>query len=177
MNQKGQEARSELPFYDYDGHPNTYGYVGGSPISIADPRGLDNPGMGPYGPSAGGSACECKSLGQRTWDRYRDTGDSIDTTIDAYLPWPINSATGLAGAMGGGYAAKDYGGRTLLQEAPRYLSQLNSTKFSLFRVGRPDIGRVLSTSVVTASAVYLAWNGGLLAGSGVYEAMSGGGCE
>ena len=29
---------------------NTYGYVGGDPLRKIDPRGLDNPGMGPYGP-------------------------------------------------------------------------------------------------------------------------------
>lgn len=27
---------------------NTFAYVGGSPIKLVDPRGLDNPGMGPY---------------------------------------------------------------------------------------------------------------------------------
>jgi RHS repeat-associated protein len=29
---------------------NTFAYVGGDPLSIIDPRGLDNPSMGPYSP-------------------------------------------------------------------------------------------------------------------------------
>ena len=32
---------------------STYSYVGGRAISVADPRGLDNPGMGPYDPPPG----------------------------------------------------------------------------------------------------------------------------
>jgi hypothetical protein len=32
------------------GGVNTYAYVGGMPLLFIDPRGLDNPGMGAYGP-------------------------------------------------------------------------------------------------------------------------------
>jgi hypothetical protein len=38
-----------------NGGLNTYAYVGGNPLKLSDPPGLDNSGMGPYGPSCGPS--------------------------------------------------------------------------------------------------------------------------
>lgn len=82
------------------------------------------------------------SFAERTLDRYRETSNTIDDAIDSVLPWPADSATGLAGLAGGGAAAKSYGGRTSLQEGIRVFGEWRSSDSSLFRsVGRPDIVR------------------------------------
>jgi RHS repeat-associated protein len=150
---------------------NTFAYALNTPLKLTDALGLRSGGGG------GGSECACKSFAERTWDRYRSTSSIIDSTIDSVLPWPINSATGLATAVGGGAAARSYGGRTSLQEATRLWGNSRAS-FSLFyRIGRPDIGRVAATSAVNAIAVGVAWNAGLLAGSALSELISGAGCE
>lgn len=41
---------------------NTYAYVGANPISIKDPLGLDNPGMGPYGSWSSQSVSVCSRI-------------------------------------------------------------------------------------------------------------------
>lgn len=77
-----------------------------------------------------------------------------------------------------GFAAKDYGGTTTLQEGARLIKQRNLSKFSLLRTwGRPDIARVSATSLTTSAAVYVSWNGGLLMGSALYEGFVGAGCD
>lgn len=143
--------------------------------------------MGLMGSGGGGSSrhpgsssfsnCRFSSFASRTWTQYRETANTIDSTIDSVLPWPLKSATGIASAAGGGLAAKSYGGITALQEGARYFNQLNSAPFSLFRVGSLDIVRVGATTLRNGVGISIAWNGGLLVGSGIYEATQGDVCN
>jgi hypothetical protein len=45
------------------GGVNTFAYVLGQPTRFADPRGLDNPGMGPYSATLAGFLCFCTAAG------------------------------------------------------------------------------------------------------------------
>lgn len=114
------------------------------------------------------------SFWKRVNERYAATSKTIDSAIDSALPWPVNSPEGLATAAGGGAAAKDYGGRTVIQEGAKLAGEYKNTSFSLFRtVARPDIIRVGATSAVNALAVNVAWKGGLYVGSIISEMVSG----
>jgi len=68
-----------------DGGWNRFSYVEGNPLKYADPRGLDNPSMGPYTPPLPVSYC----YGQiRTYDHgYICSGDNCAGLMPADMSW------------------------------------------------------------------------------------------
>ncbi|RDU94533.1 RHS repeat-associated core domain-containing protein, partial [Trinickia dinghuensis] len=75
------------------GGNNLYAYVGGNPIGIRDPRGRDNPGMGPYGPGGGGQPCGGQS------GNPNDPGNVAAKIIGG----SIGTGAAMGAVFGGGY--------------------------------------------------------------------------
>ncbi len=74
--------------------------------------------------------------------------------------------------------AKSYNGSTGMQEAVRWLKNSMSAPRSQFNlVPRYDTGRVLATSLINTAAIQVAWNGGLMIGSGITTLIQGVECD
>ncbi|WP_175019775.1 RHS repeat-associated core domain-containing protein [Burkholderia contaminans] len=137
------------------GGVNLYAYVGGDPISKSDPRGLDNPGMGPYGPYWSARVpdfCPSPDYWDRVMTNYQQTMNGM-----RHIPFlnPITKATApavapLIGGMTWGEAYA-YAGTVLAANA--YLAAGITTIATGFLMNGAFSTGVLIGSMVSPSVI------------------------
>lgn len=94
-----------------DGGINPYNYVGETPLSKIDPRGLDNPGMGPYGPgiNRGDGSSGATQIAGAISDflrNYQDMRDANTISADKYFHCLANCQATKRGPAGESVACK-----------------------------------------------------------------------